>query len=156
LLGSNTYVRILELEVDTMANIEWDKSLSTGVDLIDDQHKMLIRRLRNISEAIEKKQATGEIVKTLDFMVDYIDFHFSTEENYMEEYDYSGREDHIHQHKEFRESLRRLVQDFQEEGATQVLSSSINTFLLNWLIKHIKGIDIGFGKFLREKGFSSK
>ncbi|UCH05718.1 MAG: hemerythrin family protein [Candidatus Thorarchaeota archaeon] len=136
-----------------MARIEWDQSLSVGVDLIDDQHKMLIQKLRNIAEAIEKKQATGEIAKTLNFMVDYTDFHFSTEEKYMEEYSYPGRENHIQQHEEFKESLKRLVQDFQEEGATQVLSSSISTFLLNWLIKHIKGIDIGFGEFLREKGF---
>jgi hemerythrin len=139
-----------------MTNIEWDKSLSVGVDLIDNQHKMLIERLRKIAKAIEKKQATGEITKTLDFMVDYTDFHFSTEEKYMEKYNYPDKENHILRHEEFKESLRRLVQDFQEEGATQVLSSSINTFLMNWLVKHIKGIDIGFGEFLREKRFDGE
>ncbi len=34
-----------------MSKIEWDDSLSVGVDLIDKQHKMLIQKLKDLSEA---------------------------------------------------------------------------------------------------------
>ena len=37
-----------------MVNIKWDNNLSVGVELIDEQHKMLIQKLNNLSEAIEK------------------------------------------------------------------------------------------------------
>ena len=135
-----------------MAEIEWDDSLSIGVKLIDEQHRMLIQRLSDLSKAIEMNQGEVKIAKTLDFMVDYTDFHFSAEEKHMAEQNYPGLEYQKQQHAEFKDHLKRLVEDFEEEGPTKALSASINVFLLNWLIKHIKGVDHKFGEFLNEKG----
>ena len=135
-----------------MTKIEWDSSLAVGIDLIDEQHKMLIEKLSNISEAIELTRGSSEIAQTLDFMVEYTDFHFSTEERHMIKYDFPHRDYHIAQHEEFKKSLDELVYDFREEGATKALGTAISTFLLNWLINHIKGVDVIFGKFLNEKG----
>jgi len=136
-----------------MAEIEWDNSLSIGVKLIDEQHKMLIKRLSDLSRAIEMSQGEVETAKTLDFMVDYTDFHFSAEEKHMMEQNYPGLEHQKLQHAEFKGHLKQLIEDFEEEGPTKALGTSINVFLLNWLIKHIKGVDLKFGEFLNEKGF---
>ena len=135
-----------------MKKIEWDDSLSVGVDLIDEQHKMLIQRLSDLSGAIEMSQGEVETAKTLDFLVDYTDFHFSTEEKRMMEQNYPGLEEQKQQHAEFKGHLKQLVEDFEEEGPTKALGTSINVFLLNWLVKHIKGVDLKFGEFLNEKG----
>jgi len=43
------------------------------------------------------------------------------------------------------------LEDFKEEGPTKVVANSVNVFLLNWLINHIKGVDLQLGKFLTEK-----
>lgn len=136
-----------------MAKIEWDNSLSIGVKLIDEQHKMLIQRLSDLSRAIEMRRGEVETAKTLEFMADYTDFHFSAEEKYMTEQNYPGLEHQKQEHAEFKSHLKRLVEDFEEEGPTKALGTSINVFLLNWLIKHIKGVDLKFGEFLKEKGF---
>jgi hemerythrin len=90
-----------------MAKIEWDDSLSVGIRLIDDQHKMMIQRIREVSSAVEKSQDMGNIVKTLDFMVEYTNFHFSTEEKHMKETNYPGLEFHRKQHEEFKVTLNR-------------------------------------------------
>jgi len=119
--------------------------------LIDEQHKMLIQRLRELSEAIEVTQGTSQIMKTLDFLIDYTDFHFSTEEKHMTELTYPGLGAHREQHGVFKDSLNRLVEDFEEEGATGALAESVNVFLVNWLINHIKGVDKEFGDYLRQK-----
>ena len=134
-----------------MARIEWDNSLSVGVDLIDEQHKMLIQKLNDLSKAIEMSQGEIETAKTLGFMVDYTDFHFSAEEELMAEQNYPGLEHQKEQHAEFKSHLKQLVEDFEEEGATKALATSIDTFLINWLIKHIKGVDLKLGEFLNEK-----
>ena len=134
-----------------MARIEWDNNLSVGVDLIDNQHKMLIQRLCDLSRAIEMSQGEAETVKTLGFMVDYTDFHFSAEEELMAEQNYPGLEQQKKQHAEFKGHLKQLVEDFEEEGATKAIAASIDTFLINWLIKHIKGVDLKLGEFLNEK-----
>lgn len=135
-----------------MAKIEWDDSLSVGVDLIDEQHKMLIKRISDLHEAVSTSMAAGGIAQTLDFLVDYTDFHFSTEEKHMEKHDYPGMADHLKAHKEFKTTLGNLTEDFQEEGATQQLADSVDTFLFKWLVKHIKLVDQELGRFVTEKG----
>jgi len=134
-----------------MAKIEWENSLSIGIDLIDEQHKMLIQRLNDLSKAVEMMQGETEIMKTLEFMIDYTNFHFSSEEKYMAEQKYPGLDYQKKQHEELKGSLKRIVEDFEEEGPTRILTTPINTFLSNWLVKHIKGLDLKFGKFLKEK-----
>ena len=137
-----------------MTKIAWDDSLSVNVNLIDDQHKMLISRLNDMAEAVEQNRGIEKISKTLNFMIDYTEFHFSTEEKHMAEQGYPAKSEHHKQHGEFTTVLNNLVQDFEEDGATQLLAESIYTFLVNWLIKHIKGSDVAFGKFLNDKVIS--
>jgi hemerythrin len=39
---------------------------------------------------------------------------------------------------------------------TESLASAIDTFMINWLINHIKVVDVEFGAFLRENDFECK
>jgi len=66
-----------------MGKIKWDDSLSVKINLIDTQHKMLIQRLSDLSEAIETSQGEKKIIQTLAFLIEYTEFHFSTEEKNM-------------------------------------------------------------------------
>jgi len=134
-----------------VGKIQWNDNLSINIPLIDDQHKLLIQRLDDVSSACEVLEGEGEIVRTLGFLLDYTDFHFSAEEKHMEENHFPGLEEQKHQHKEFVATLKNLVQDFEEEGSTRILAESINTFMINWLTTHIQGLDKQFGDFLEEK-----
>jgi hemerythrin len=138
-----------------MSKIEWDDSLSVKVDLIDEQHKMLIQKLADLSDAFKRGLEQNKVMKTLEFMIDYTDFHFSAEEKVMEENNYPGLPEQKEQHEEFRRTLNNIVEDYKEEGTTTAIAESINVFLLNWLVKHIKGSDAKLGQFLTEKGFES-
>jgi hemerythrin-like metal-binding protein len=84
-------------------------------------------------------------------MMDYTDFHFGTEEKHMETTQYPRIDYHRKMHKEFVDNLKNMVTDFREDGATQRLAESVNIFLFNWLVTHIKGVDGAFGKYLKEK-----
>ena len=135
-----------------MVKIEWTDGLSTGVGLIDEQHKELLSKMNDISEAIETNQGVEAITKTLDFMIEYTDYHFGTEDKKMEETEYPRIEYHRKMHKEFVDTLAKMTQEYLEDGATQRLAESVNVFLFNWLVKHIKGVDGAFGNYLKEKG----
>lgn len=137
-----------------MSKIEWDDSLSVNVVLIDEQHKMLIQRLADLSDAFKRGVEQNKIMQTLEFMIDYTDFHFSAEEKVMEENDYPGLDEQKKQHEEFKVTLNNIVEDYKEEGTTTAIAESINVFLLNWLIKHIKGTDSKLDEFLTEKGLA--
>ncbi len=126
--------------------------MSVGIELIDKQYQMLIQRLNELSEAVEKAQGPKVIVKILGFLIEYADFHFSTEEKHMKAQSYPGLSNHKRAHESFAVPLTNLEGDFREEGATKLLAGSIDTFLMDWLVKHIKGVDLEFGAFLKEKG----
>jgi hemerythrin len=138
-----------------MQKIAWTKKLSVGVDLIDDQHKALIRHLNDLVTAVEAREGATRVVSTLQFLIEYTDFHFSTEEKKMDETRYPGMESHKSRHEELRKNLANLVVDFSEKGATNELAGSIVTFLGNWLALHIESVDIPFGQFLREQAGNS-
>ena len=135
-----------------MARVEWSKDLSVGVPLIDSQHQLLIGRINELSDAIRNYMGGGEIAQTLDFLMDYTNFHFATEERHMHALEYPGLEEHLAKHKEFKETLKNLGSDFEEEGATTDLADSIDTLLGHWFVEHIKNIDQKLGEFLEEKG----
>lgn len=131
-----------------MSKIEWDDSLSVGVDLIDEQHKMLIEKLKDLSDDLRIGHEQDRILKTLGFMIEYTNFHFTAEEKVMADNDYPGLEMQKQQHAEFKTTLANILLDLREDGPTNELAESINVFLLNWLIDHIKGMDLKLGNYL--------
>lgn len=139
-----------------MQKIEWNDNLEIGSKLIDDQHRMLVQKLNDMSNAVEMNRGTKEISKTLDFLIQYTDFHFTTEEKHMEATNFPGLDTQKKEHEKFKGTLADLEEDFTDEGATKRLADSIDTFLVNWLINHIKGKDLAFGAFLQEQGIEIK
>jgi hemerythrin len=134
--------------------MQWDESLSVGIEPIDKQHREWIERLNSVAAAIQAGQGPGRIAETLDFLVGYTQFHFETEQRYMTDHGYPELETHKSKHQELTDTLKDLDRDFEEEGATQALATAINTFLTNWLVRHIREVDLRFGAFLRERGIT--
>jgi len=134
-----------------MEQVQWDDNLSIGVDLIDEQHKALIQRLNDVHKAADVQQGPMEITRTLGFLEEYTEYHFSEEEKHMQENNYPGLEIQQQEHQKFKDLLKKFGEEFKEEGATVNLAEDIKNLLANWLIKHISGIDKEFGSFLKEK-----
>jgi hemerythrin len=130
-----------------MKTICWDDSLSIGLELLDNQHKKWMEHFNAAVEAIEAKQSQAQISKTLGFLMDYTEMHFSTEEKYMAEIGYSGLQEHKIRHDELRSTLAGMVKEFEEEGATSRLADAIVSFLGNYLVQHIQEIDRTFALF---------
>lgn len=135
-----------------MRKIEWDESLSIGVPLIDEQHKKWIKLLSDVTAAIDAIQGPQRVAEALDFLLDYTDTHFATEEQAMTDHQYQELVVHRAKHEELKDTLADLEDEFKEDGATHILAESLNTFMANWLVGHIKEVDLKFGAFLREKG----
>jgi len=101
---------------------------------------------------LKSGQGPAKIATTLNFMIDYTNFHFTAEVKHMAENGYPELENHKKMHEEFKTTLANMEEDLEEEGATQLLADSIDTLLVKWLFEHIRTIDVAFGKFLKEKG----
>jgi hemerythrin len=130
-----------------MKKIEWTENLSVGIELIDDQHKIWIEHYNNAVEAIEAQHEVAQISSSLGFLSDYTETHFSTEEQAMADSGYPELEEHKAKHNALRKTLADMTEEFIEDGATEILAESVETFLGNWLIKHIEEVDMRFAAF---------
>ncbi|MDI3280784.1 MAG: bacteriohemerythrin, partial [Bacillota bacterium] len=98
--------------------MKWTEDLATGVTQIDDQHKELIERVNQLLAACSEGRGKEEVGRTLNFLSDYIVFHFGTEEKYMTQYDYPGYNSHKAQHTGFIKEFTDLKGKFETEGPT--------------------------------------
>jgi hemerythrin len=138
-----------------MKKTQWNDSLSIGIKQIDSQHQEWIKHFNNTSAAIEANQSQTQIAKTLGFLMDYTETHFTTEEKFMTELSYPGLKEHKARHDELRSALTDLVKDFEEEGATATLADAIDSFLGNYLVRHIQEIDKRFAEFANKSRSNS-
>jgi hemerythrin len=106
------------------------------------------------SHTAQSGQGVSRIAATLDFLVEYTLFHFGTEEQSMTDHKYPELDAHKAKHQELTSTLKNLEQDFEEDGATQALATAVNTFMTNWLVQHIREVDLRFGAFLEERGIT--
>ena len=137
-----------------MSKLQWQDSLSVGIELIDRQHKQWIEHFNQAADAVAAHRGAMHITKTLGFLVEYTETHFSTEERHMAASNYAGLDAHKAKHDELRRILADLVQDFEEEGTNHKLAEAVDAFLGNWLVKHIQDVDKKFGEFVKAEGIS--
>lgn len=131
--------------------MKWTEDLATGVTQIDDQHKELIERVNQLLAACSAGRGREEVGRTLNFLGDYVVFHFGTEERYMTQYDYPGSKSHEAQHAGFIKEFTDLKGKFETEGPTLEVITKTNRWLVQWLINHIKEVDRELGAFLKAK-----
>ena len=60
----------------------FDESLVTGNEMIDSQHKELISKINDLVKSCETSTGMVTAVKTLDYLSEYTDFHFSAERSF--------------------------------------------------------------------------
>ena len=129
-----------------MPFLNWDDSLDTGVTRMNDEHKVLIDLMNHLYDLNEVGSAKPTLQKAIQSLVDYTVKHFEDEENYMESIGFSGLKTHKIIHKQ----LLDKVTDFQRrfsDGHDTILGNEFFDFLRNWLIAHIKGIDIKYSDY---------
>jgi hemerythrin len=131
---------------------QWDSSLETGHEKIDNQHKQLVASLNSIIEAAQLGKGSEEIFKTLDFLTGYTIMHFSTEEKLQVQYDYPDYLVHKRYHDEFKVTVTELTQRLVKEGPTEEMIGIVTTTIGNWLLNHIKGDDFRMAAFVKSKG----
>ena len=119
-------------------SVTFDKSLETGNELIDQQHKELIDRVNKLLESCYMGTEKRAAIQTLNFLLDYTEFHFQAEEKLQEESGYPGIEAHKEQHQTFVKAVRELLDILEEEeGPTKALVEVVQKNITEWISKRI-------------------
>ena len=121
--------------------IQWEDSMTTGVDTIDAQHKQLITWLNDLLSAMSEGRGRKEIEKVLNDLAGYAATHFSDEEDCMARYKCPVAAQNIAAHKQFVETFGAFKTEFDQTGPTAALVVRTESELMRWLAGHIKGTD---------------
>lgn len=121
---------------------KFSDELITGNALIDEQHKELIDKINDLIRACENGDGKVKAMKTLNYLEDYTNFHFTSEEALQEEIGYPGIAEHKAKHQEFVNTVKELFEMLEEqEGPTEAFVSQVNRNVIEWFYQHIQGFD---------------
>lgn len=134
----------------------WKDKYKIGVDLIDQQHKELFKRVSDFTKTIRSEEdwdaKLDKVKETMSFMKDYVITHFNEEEIYQEEINYPEIEIHKKAHAKFKEGIDNYIKIFEEEGFTEEKIQEFGGKLMAWLIMHVGKMDQKIGEYVKNKG----
>jgi len=130
--------------------LNWDNDLSTGIENIDNQHKELFNRINQLLLAMKDGTAKDDVIKTLDFLEEYVIKHFTEEEMIQKKNDYPKYNIQHEQHQQFKGELKKLRETFDSKGTSSLLVLNVQKEMSTWWRSHITSLDKDLGKFLIE------
>jgi hemerythrin len=136
--------------------IIWNDSYLTGIDRIDEQHKVLVNTLNEANARLALSVTRDLLEQITRDLLSYAIYHFETEETLMQEYDYLGlsaadEEKHRSEHRSFSQQVVALRAGLRD--GRLVTREELLSFLNNWLVNHILFTDKRFGEFLLSHGY---
>lgn len=117
----------------------WDDSYNIGHEIIDSQHLSLVQLTNCLHVMIFKGNDPQFFKKALQEVLDYADYHFKQEEEYMQKLNFRNLEEHKEEHVRFREQLHLQAEKIKFEDCISLLDFA--DFLKTWLLQHILGSD---------------
>jgi hemerythrin len=122
-----------------MTLVTWNPAWETGIPLIDAQHRQLLMQFDALLVAIHEDRSNERIPGLLAFLGDYVNTHFSAEEEKMEVSQYPGFNGHKAIHDDMRAQVAKLADDYQTDPS--VMTEKVLDYLTDWLIDHINEHD---------------
>lgn len=119
---------------------------TTGLDVIDDEHRDLILltlEFNDVLEAFEKSGGSAETKKKALLVIDHLrqfsQHHFDDEEAFIRDHAIPGLERQQTEHKVFIDMLNTLEEDLVRDRL--VVSAGIKSRIMGWWTNHINKVD---------------
>ena len=128
--------------------VRWQNSYSVGMKIVDDQHMELIKLTNKLftSCMAGREKSKKAFLDAVPAAVDYVGYHFSTEEKIMERINYPDFQTHKKEHMEF---VRQVFSKVEEFKAGKILAPlTLVYFLRDWVLHHIAVNDKRMGDYL--------
>lgn len=121
----------------------WKDAYRIGNDVIDEQHEELFHRIEKLlmmARSADLEENRKQCEHMLDYLVEYTDFHFNSEEALQNSKNYVDYEQHKKIHQEFRNTVLVYRQRIRQDFSAAMLKRFLGT-LLTWLTVHVQGCD---------------
>ena len=121
-------------------DIQWSEEYATGIDIIDEQHKVLFDYFVGVESVVENGNV-DDIRNIVKKLLDYAVWHNAFEEGLMTEAGYPMTIPHGKIHEAFKQRAMEYERKIDTEANPIKLAREIRTDIALWLINHIKRED---------------
>ncbi len=120
----------------------WDEHFNTGLPLVDEQHRHLVRLINRLADHVAHDARRPELEGVFDELLAYAVYHFDTEEAVWQRYLPDAEETvaHRNSHAGFAAEATRLRNSL-DQGRIRDIAAEALTYLTRWLASHILEAD---------------
>ncbi|MBF0270154.1 MAG: hemerythrin domain-containing protein [Alphaproteobacteria bacterium] len=131
-----------------MVELVWQKWFEVGHEAIDFEHKIFFTLIHKLQCVTAESEDKAERRRVMEEIFKYADFHFTSEENIMQDSEYGNVDAHKTIHRNLLRDLREAIAayDVHSDNAEEIV-----TFLFNWLLEHTIYEDLNISKSVKEK-----
>jgi hemerythrin len=126
-----------------MERFQLTADLITGIADIDDHHRTLIELANRVVNPSAIKSDGPMVEGALNFLAEYVVYHFAAEEYIMTELGYPNEIHHRQWHERFRDDVTAYVAQASREGISKDLRLKVSFAVENWFLEHIRITDQG-------------
>jgi hemerythrin-like metal-binding protein len=125
-------------------------AVDLGVESIDSDHRLQIRTVESIENAIRRGASEEVIGPLLAGLAEHTKAHFSAERALMRNSEYPDLEEHLREHDRLLRQLDHLIASYSEHRVQTALD--VLHALRPWLLDHIDLMDRSLAEHLRRRG----
>lgn len=135
-----------------MPLIDWEDKFSVNIEVIDEQHKMLVNTINKLYDAMNAGSGVAMLDETFKNLAEYTTDHFATEEELMVKFGYPDYAEHKKEHDGCVLKVLEFKKRF-DEGDIR-LNLDLFVFLDEWLHEHLIEMDQKYKAFFSERGLA--
>lgn len=132
-----------------MKFMQWNNDLITDIDLIDNQHRELFKKINSYYIKCQfnyENEATQECAK---YFEQYTLFHFQTEQAFHRQYNYPLANEHEAKHDIIKIKAMHLASKLKDDNIKKDTSDEFFEFINSYINNHIYKDDMDYARFLK-------
>ena len=130
--------------------MKWIEEYATGVERIDEQHKMIFKTTDDFRAELNDGRGEKFYSLMLNFLMPYCRGHFGFEEQCMEKYHCPVAQQNKEVHARFKEVLDEFQQRYEVNGYQEGEARALLNLVEQWLAGHIARIDVHLRECVKE------
>lgn len=141
---------LLDPALNSLPIFYWRHEYCINIQKIDDHHKQMLAKANKLCEAIDLKKESLVLDASINFLIDFVLYHFTEEENLLKEHYYNDYESHRNKHQQLIEDVLKIKQQLNNDGVE--MNMEMLDLFKDWIINHILTEDRKYGPYLNAKG----
>jgi len=137
----------------------WDDHFNTGIDIVDSQHKKLVKILNKLATNVAYESNEKNLGAIFEELKEYTLYHFKTEEAIWDKYlpNAGLNKEHKEVHQSFVDTVVRLISEQDVKPLSELADEALG-FLAKWLASHILDTDrrMAYITFAMQDGLNIK